>query len=141
MLDAHNKYRSQHGVAPLKWSDELAYGAQKWAQKIARENDLAHASKEQRKLKGENTCRVSRHYTVADVVRVWYREVKEYDFGSPAFSLETGHFTQVVWKATRRVGVGKSESADGKLTYIVARYDPPGNVLERFEENVLPHAS
>ena len=46
---------------------------------------------------------------------------------------------QVVWKATKRVGVGiatkKDENGD-IITYIVARYSPPGNILGQFAANV-----
>ena len=56
--------------------------------------------------------------------------------------MNTGHFTQVVWKGSKRLGVGK---AKGKWTYqgttydceyIVARYSPGGNVAGAFPENV-----
>ena len=141
VLDEHNRYRAKHDVPPVRWSKELAYDAQKWAQKIAHENQLSHANKEERELKGENICRMSKHHDVADAVRSWYLEIENYDFGSPGFSLETGHFTQVVWKGTVEIGLGCSKSNDGKLTYIVARYNPPGNILNKFPENVLLNVS
>ena len=30
ILAEHNKYRAEVGVPPLKWSDNLAEGAQRW---------------------------------------------------------------------------------------------------------------
>ena len=81
---------------------------------------------------------MSDHYQLADAVSLWYSEVIKYDFSSPGFSMEHGHFTQVVWRKTRQLGIGcaRSENGDG-LTYVVARYWPPGNILKKFEENVL----
>lgn len=46
-----------------------------------------------------------------------------------------GHFTQVVWKDTREMGVGMARSNTGKL-YIVANYDPAGNMVGSFSTKV-----
>ena len=126
----------RHNVPCLKWSSALSRDAQTLAEKLARDGELRHATKEERKFNGENICRVSDHYDVSDAVKMWYSEFKSYDYDSPGFSVDTGHFTQIVWKNSAEVGVGSCKSPDGKLTYIVVRYYPPGNVLERFHENV-----
>ena len=40
-----------------------------------------------------------------DIVGRWYNEIEKYNWNKPGFSMQTGHFNQVVWKSTRRVGV------------------------------------
>lgn len=142
LLEAHNKYRALHGVPPVTWSDQIANEAQQFAAELARTGNLGHANKEVRKYQGENICRMSQHYKPTDAISFWYAEVDKYDFASPGFSVENGHFTQVVWQKTREIGVGcaRSEDTDG-LTYMVARYWPPGNVTDAFEQNVLPPLS
>ena len=50
------------------------------------------------------------------------------------FNQETGHFTQVVWKNTKRVGCALSRKGDHVV--VVCRYDPPGNFLGLFETQV-----
>ncbi|XP_031549606.1 cell wall protein PRY3-like isoform X2 [Actinia tenebrosa] len=137
ILQSHNKYRVMHDAAPLKWSEVLARTAQAWAEKIAREGRLVHASREDRYYKGENICRMCSHFNTDDAIRIWYSERSNYDYDKPGFDLSTGHFTQIVWRDTREVGVGMAKSPDGKLTYMVARYNPPGNILNRFEVNVV----
>lgn len=138
-LDAHNKYRAKHRVSPLTWSDEIAKEAQAWAEKLARAGKLQHASQAERKGYGENIAMFSgRFETAADeATNMWYNEVKDYRFDKPGFQGNTGHFTQVVWKKSSELGMGRAQTADGKLTYVVARYNPAGNMLNHFQENVF----
>lgn len=75
--------------------------------------------------------------TAYEVTKSWYEEVSDYDFNKNEFSVKTGHFTAVVWAATRRMGVGVGRSANGNY-YVVANYDPPGNVTGAFAGNVKP---
>ena len=65
---------------------------------------------------------------------LWYNEIDKYNFTNPGFSMETGHFTQVVWKSSQRIGCGISNN--GSEFYGVAQYDPPGNFIGEFEQNV-----
>ena len=77
-----------------------------------------------------------------------YNEIKDYHYSYPGFSGATGHFTQVMWKATQKVGVGiavSSPDSQGMVTtFIVAKYTPQGNKYmrgheaEAFRANVLP---
>ncbi len=47
----------------------------------------------------------------------------------------TGHFTQIVWKGSERMGAGTSKSEKGNM-YACFKYDPPGNVVTKFDDNV-----
>ena len=53
--------------------------------------------------------------------------------------MKTGHFTQVVWKDSVSLGIGKATVPKGNklCTYIVARYRPPGNYMGKFQTNVI----
>lgn len=70
-------------------------------------------------------------------VRLWYEEVDLYDFKNPGFSARTGHFTQLVWKASSNLGCGIAIS-DENIIYTVSQYTGPGNVIGQFRGNVLP---
>lgn len=70
-------------------------------------------------------------------VKMWYDEVHEYDFNSPGFGHSTGHFTQLVWRATRTVGCGLAIASNNKI-FAVSNYSPPGNYKSEYKENVLP---
>ena len=49
----------------------------------------------------------------------------------------TGHFSQVVWKGSKEIGVGKAHSDDGRV-YVVVNYLPAGNYVGQHAGNVLP---
>ncbi len=60
-----------------------------------------------------------------------------YGDASPPPGFSAGHFTQIVWKGSRELGVGTA--VDGRGTFkLVLRYSPAGNVRGAYGENVLP---
>ncbi len=54
------------------------------------------------------------------------------------FNMLAGHFTQVVWKSSKELGVGLA--TDGKTIFVVGQYKPAGNVTNAgyYEQNVQP---
>src|SRR5262249_51751891 len=68
--------------------------------------------------------------------QMWYREGEHYSFKKGSFSMTTGHFTQLVWVGTRRLGCAKATCNDREVW--VCNYDPPGNVEGQYKQNVLP---
>lgn len=69
------------------------------------------------------------HYGVADAVAMWEQERSVYDGGRIDESnvYACGHYTQLVWRSTKRVGCAKVICAGNVI--IVCNYDPPGNFL------------
>jgi len=129
LLDEHNRHRASHCAPPLAWSDELAATAQRWADRC----EFEHSSHGY----GENLAMgTASSLDAARTVELWYREVDDYDFARPGFSGTTGHFTQLVWKASTKLGCGSATC--GGMTLWVCNYDPAGNELRAFEANVLP---
>ncbi|XP_074753892.1 Golgi-associated plant pathogenesis-related protein 1 [Athene noctua] len=139
VLKAHNDYRKKHGVPPLKLCKKLNRGAQQYAEELATTRVLKHSSESANGRYGENLAWASYDQPGKDVADRWYSEIKNYSFQNPGFSSGTGHFTAMVWKNTKKMGVGKASASDGS-TFVVARYDPAGNVVNPgyYEENVLP---
>lgn len=84
-------------------------------------------------------------FDVNDAITLWYNEIKDYDFNrndakkGKEFK-DIGHFTQLVWNGTKKLGIGIAKVAKG--TYVVALYDPHGNINfpKLNKENVLPLA-
>lgn len=130
-------------MPPLTLNKELCKFAEDWAENLASSCQIEH-----RPLNsyGENLyCklgRVSKKQSAAaslgrEAVESWYNTKMFYDFKSPG--LNAGHFTQVVWKGSRELGVGMAKGHDA--LYVVANYNPPGNnqnsSVRGFELNVF----
>jgi len=125
MLNAHNGIRAQVGVPPLAWSANLAAVAQDWANRLLGTNYLSHRPSNHY---GENLYSISGGtVTPGQVVAAWADEVRGYDPYSGACRGVCGHYTQIVWRATRAVGC--AVATDGYREVWVCNYDPPGNVV------------
>ena len=134
IVAAHNRVRADHCAPPLTWSRDLAAVAQKWANHL---RDAGCAFEHSRTDYGENLAAGTDGALDADgVVAMWYGEIAKYDFRRGGFSMETGHFTQVVWRATTQIGCGTSECKG--MTIWVCNYDPAGNFEGAYKENVKP---
>lgn len=144
VIKAHNAYRKKHGnVGDLKNNKDLNVLAQKWADHLASIGGLQHSGdKYKGDQLGENVAyRMSSSgadYTGQAVTDQWYSEIAKYNFKSSGSQSGTGHFTQVVWKGSHEIGVGKAYSRDGKQVFCVCNYFPAGNFIGRFPENVFP---
>lgn len=72
-----------------------------------------------------------------DSVDCWYEEIHKHTFFKEPASMGTGHFTQVVWKDSKELGVGVCKNTQGQV-FVVANYDPPGNFVGKFAASVPP---
>lgn len=138
-LEIHNNFRAEHGVPPLVLSKEISKHSQKWAEELAKKDEMAYSLNQ---TYGENIyCGWSADPNIKITPNVcvekWYNEINDFSFGKEPEVLTCGHFTQIVWKNTKELGVGSAKSKSGKL-YVVANYYPPGNYSGQFSKNVLP---
>ena len=142
ILEKHNFYRAQHCAPALTWDDEIASSAQGWADGCV----FSHAGVAGTGL-GENLAGGIVGENAGAAVDMWYGEIKDYDFANPGFSSKTGHFTQVVWGASTKLGCGLAKCPGsiygwppefGDALMYVCRYSPPGNFNNQFSANVKP---
>ena len=131
VLAAHNVQRSEVGVPPLTWSDELAAKAQRWATELAKKNMgnefvLEHGST------GEN---IAGGFITGDspetrVLKGWgSSEQVNFDRNTRKCKPNTicGHYTQIIWRNTTQVGCAIAVNPNGKYI-LVCNYNPPGNM-------------
>ncbi len=134
VLDEHNRLRREVGLTDLTWDPRLALHSQTWADTMAREQAFEHSKGSG---EGENIAYAkgyNRFQSIDLALSGWgekekilYLERNEPVVGGKGFD-GVGHYTQMVWHETTRVGMATAMAADGKF-YTCARYLPVGNIV------------
>jgi pathogenesis-related protein 1 len=133
---AHNQARAAKGIAPLTWDADLAAIAQAWAERCVDEQApiglIDHnpgRSDTYPGYVGENIYGSGGPARGTDAVALWIAEEADYDYPTNTCRSVCGHYTQVVWADTSRLGCG-IHSCPG-LTYgntVICNYAPGGNL-------------
>lgn len=141
VLARHNALRAKHGDTPaMELDQDLIKAAQAWSESQLAKAQMEHATSDG--TFGENlaySMSSSQDFRTdfdTTATQRWYDEIKDFDFSKPAWNEKTGHFTQVVWKASTKLGCGTA--SDGPNVYVTCRYSPAGNMMGAFPDNVLP---
>merc|ERR1711962_85060 len=146
-LEEHNRLRALHqDTPPLELRAKLNVDAQAWADKLT--NDWSGVGSpcdamihdKNRGAQGENIAVNSAEDRIAACVQAtkeWWDEIKDYhydDLDSNIFK-QIGHFTQVVWSDTSKLGLGVSQMKNGDWL-VVGRYLTSGNYSGKYNEKV-----
>ena len=156
LLAQHNKYRKMHNAPDLVLDNELIKLALDYAAALAYKSDAystypSGTKNKNRERLGENifSCiSVLKNKPCYDItstkpVDEWYKEINNYNFEQPGFTIDSSHFTQIVWKETTKVGCGAAlKDDDEKIYKVVCYYYKAGNILnpEKFKANVIEHS-
>ncbi|AXI76579.1 CAP domain-containing protein [Peterkaempfera bronchialis] len=144
-LRAVNAVRARHHAPPLVLDRQLSEYAATRAREVSRWEGLhgghgggPHPGTAENIYWGGGSAPVVR--TADEAVASWYREVREYDFRHPGGSPSTGRFSQLVWRATTRMGAARvaGQGPQWFETYIVFVFRSPGNIRGEYARNVLP---
>ncbi|XP_003473716.3 peptidase inhibitor 16 isoform X1 [Cavia porcellus] len=136
MVQLHNLYRAQ--VSPpasdmrqMRWDPELAAFAKAYAQKCV------WGHNKDRGRRGENLFAITDEgLDLPLAMEEWHHEREHYNLSTAACAAGQmcGHYTQVVWSKTERIGCGSHfcETLQGveetNIHLLVCNYEPPGNV-------------
>lgn len=126
-VDAHNVARLQFRHPFLIWDKNLAKYAKKWSKKRVDDCKMIHSYGPY----GENIFWGGRdHWTPKEAVEYWMEEKEYYNPSTNECAPQQmcGHYTQVIWKNTARVGCSRTRCSNGGLL-IFCEYDPPGNYV------------
>ncbi|XP_033217148.1 venom allergen 5-like [Belonocnema kinseyi] len=158
ILNVHNEIRQSiakglignqpraSNMREMYWDEELANGAQKWANNCT----FGHNSKEEREVArfkvGQNIAQTKTKRNSSDAkefgkqINKWFDEHQNFNFGpikSNGVFKKTGHYTQVIWANSYMIGCGYSRFRNQKgVTYhlYICHYGPSGN-----EKNESPY--
>lgn len=134
LVASHNLERREVGAPPIEWDNGLAAAADSYAAELARTDRWGHAPADQRVGQGENLWMGTRGaFSLANMMADWVVEKRQFRAGvfpnitrSSSWH-DVGHYTQIVWPETTRVGCSIRSSAE--WDYLVCRYSSPGNVM------------
>lgn len=141
IVAAHNKWRTEAGVQALTHSPKLAKSAQAWANhlKQSRNCDMQHSNP--KGSYGENLYWASplmwsdgrqelRKVSPAEVIDSWGNEKADYDHARNECRAGAvcGHYTQLVWRDTSKVGCGMAACSNSHEQVWVCHYSPAGNL-------------
>lgn len=138
----HNKLRAEAGVTEqLSYSPALAKSAQDWANHLKRSHHCQMQHSKPKGQYGENIFWASpliwsdgrtelRKVSPAEVTDSWGSEKADYNYASNACAAGAicGHYTQIVWRDTSKVGCGVAVCSDSREQVWVCHYAPAGNI-------------
>ena len=145
VLAAHNTARQNDvpgntggPLRPLEWDDGLAAASQAYAETTARtqcgnpDHDANRGDVGENLFSANTTDPQAPPRGGADAVAPWVAEKADYTYASNTCNAGKvcGHYTQVVWRDTTKLGCGRATcSANGMFhTHWVCRYSPTGNM-------------
>lgn len=143
LIIAQNAERRSLGLRPLRWDRQLEDAASAYATTLAVTGNWQHSAIASRRGQGENLW-MGTHgaFTVEQMTDGWIAEKRMFRPGifpnvsSTGRWEDVGHYTQVIWADTDRIGCGLRSSRD--YDYLVCRYAQAGNVMG---QNVMPARS
>ncbi len=144
IVAAHNRWRAEVGVRPLSYSPALEVSAQAWADHLKETNQCKMRHSNPQGRYGENLYWASaivwsdgrrelQRVSPEKAVGSWGSEKANYNYkkNSCKPGKMCGHYTQMVWRASTKVGCAIAVCEDSKEQIWVCQYQPAGNVVGR----------
>ncbi|KAK1394730.1 Pathogenesis-related protein PR-1 type-like protein [Heracleum sosnowskyi] len=133
-LNAHNAARAAVNVGPMQWDETVANYARNYANQRSGDCVLQHSNSNGKY--GENLFKGGGGgfvFNAKDAVNAWVAEKQYYDYGSNscAQGQQCGHYTQVVWRDSVRLGCARVQCRNNGWWFITCNYSPPGNYVGR----------
>ncbi|KAL6909887.1 hypothetical protein ACP4OV_001546 [Aristida adscensionis] len=125
-VNLHNQERAADKVGPVAWDAKVAKYAADYAAKLAGDCRMQHSGGPY----GENLYQSgSKQASAADAVRKWVAEKAHYSYATNSRDpgQMCGHYTQVVWRKSARIGCARVVCGANRGVIIFCSYDPPGN--------------
>ncbi|KAG6034785.1 hypothetical protein E4U41_006357 [Claviceps citrina] len=155
VIDQHNLHRKNHTISQgLEYSDTLAQWAANTAKSCVFKHDMTQGSGNYgQNIASQGSTDLPDGIEVKSIgeaiTNQWYNsEVNNYNsfYGLPnPFGAidDWGHFSQLVWKSTQKVGCATVKCPAGTIFsmpsyYSVCNYEPAGNYEGEYAANVFP---
>jgi len=147
IVNLHNRLRSSvrpsaSDMLRMTWDVEAAKMAQRYAEQCRGLNHNTQTGRWTQRFGscGENIFIATHKVPWQFAIRSWFSEKSLFSYGCSGNNLtEVGHYTQMVWSSSHKVGCGFAKCVGSKHTNwkkyyaYVCNYCPPGNFLDRIE--------
>ncbi|GFP96208.1 pathogenesis-related protein pr-1 [Phtheirospermum japonicum] len=127
-MGVQNAARAALRLQPLAWDPRIARYAAWYANQRRFDCALEHSNGPY----GENIFWGSGDgWTAAQAAAAWVSERRGYSYRSNACASgqECGHYTQIVWRGTTKIGCARVICYGGKGVFMTCNYNPPGNYI------------
>ena len=115
---------------------QISAFSQKWADELEKAGKMSHQDLQQAIFNAENVCCEimggTASVTVSFAVDSFYKEVEQYDFNNPNPTMANMHFRNMIWKNSKKLGVGCTDSKvrsslpkSKNLEFLKYHCDPP----------------
>ncbi|XP_062058437.1 GLIPR1-like protein 1 [Lepus europaeus] len=139
-VKTHNEWRGKVSppAADMKfmiWEEGLAKIAKGWADTCQFKHNtclqLPFDCSEDYEFIGENIwLGLFKIFSPRDAIVAWYNETEHYDYDTLACSYVCGHYTQVVWASSYKVGCAIKTCpnlGEASTSIFICNYEPAGN--------------
>ncbi|GMT15592.1 hypothetical protein PFISCL1PPCAC_6889, partial [Pristionchus fissidentatus] len=109
ILNYQNYMRWLHDAPPVVEDQELADSALEWGIHLA--NNPSERCLHHNQAGGQNIYfawqakEMSEYELAHAAMKAFYEEIKLYDYSNPNFYLPAAHFTNLVWKSVKKIGI------------------------------------
>ena len=139
MLKLHNEERKKNDSEELKLNEDLNSLALEYSENIKSNPEKIKKFKYINIFKelivGENIA-YSKTKEPKKIFETWLNKDKNYETNSNKFLKANAHYTQIIWKNTKEIGISMSYDEENNRYCTVILYNPPGNTLGSFHENI-----
>ncbi|KAL3842071.1 hypothetical protein ACJMK2_020136 [Sinanodonta woodiana] len=136
IVDQHNKVRTEvsaMNMLKMSWDEDVAFIAQRWAENCQIDHDPNYNRYNYGRFSvGQNLAWGNFKMTWSQAIKLWADEKAYYTYGSRsgAGGKAIGHYTQMVWAESAKIGCGYANCAG--THYYVCNYAPAGNLDPAF---------
>ena len=139
MLKLHNEERKKNDSEELKLNKDLNSLALEYSENIKSNPEkikkLKYINLFKELIFGENIA-YSETKEPKKIFETWLNKDKNYETNSNKFLKANAHYTQIIWKNTKEIGISMSYDEENNRYCTVILYNPPGNTLGSFHENI-----
>ncbi|XP_050424699.1 uncharacterized protein LOC126835887 [Adelges cooleyi] len=133
-----NMLRIYHGVGVIKLDNQMTKVAQKRANSMANGRLLEKINESVFVISSYLLGKSLEEKLCKKAINKWYEQGENVRYGEKQYEVgEAPDFTRLVWKSSKKIGVGMAQNSTTHKYFVVVYYDYEGDYDKSLNENVL----